>query len=266
MRNFSIMSRLTLNTYVARPLGMIAVSILLLSTSCAMAQSTEQRVLCIGNSFTFYNDSHLWLCEIAKSEGHALSATSVTVGGFSLCRHLVHDKTQSAILDGGYDFVLLQDQSQTPARCAALGRKGRPITRDARQLAERIRIYSPKAHIWVEQTWAYPQGNFGGFGSMERFDQLLRRGTKKMARSAHADVSPIGDAFAIIRQERPDIDLYKSDGSHPSPAGTYLKCCVNYLLLYSTPFSSQTATCDIDANQATYLRSVAERVVLHGEK
>ena len=159
-------------------MGIIAMFILTFAAGTVMAQS-EQRVLCIGNSFTYYNDSHLWLCEIAKSEGHALSATSVTVGGYSLCRHLIHDKTQSAILDGVYDFVLLQDQSQTPARCAALGRKGRLIVQDARNLAERIRIYSPKARIWVEQTWAYPQGNYGGFGSMERFDELLQRGAKK---------------------------------------------------------------------------------------
>lgn len=244
----------------SRVLAVVTMFLLTFATSSVMAQ--EQQVLCIGNSFTFYNDSHQWLCEIAKSEGHALSATSVTVDGYSLYRHLIHDKTQSAILDGGYDFVLLQDQSQTPARCAALGRKGRPIVRDARQLAERIRVYSPEARIWVEQTWAYPQGNFGGFGSMERFDELLHRGAKKMARSAHAKVSPIGTAFAIVRQERPDIDLYTKDGSHPSPVGTYLKCCVNYLMLYSTPFSAQTASCGIDVTQASYLRSVAERVVL----
>jgi hypothetical protein len=261
IRKVKKMKCITFKATSSRMMGVIVMFILTFAAGTVMAQS-EQRVLCIGNSFTYYNDSHLWLCEIAKSEGHALSATSVTVGGYSLCRHLIHDKTQSAILDGVYDFVLLQDQSQTPARCAALGRKGRPIVQDARSLAERIRIYSPKARIWVEQTWAYPQGNYGGFGSMERFDKLLQRGAKKMARGAHAKVSPIGTAFAIVRRERPDIDLYTKDGSHPSPAGTYLKCCVNYLMLYSTPFSTQTASCGIDATQASYLRSVAERVVL----
>ena len=266
MRRFSLSNSHQADTHASQMLSTLAVCLLLLCAGQAVAQSEQQRVLCIGNSFTYYNDSHQWLCDIAKSEGKNLSATSVTVGGYSLYRHLVHDKTQSAILDGDYDFVLLQDQSQTPARCAALGRKGRPIARDARQLAERIRIYSPDAHIWVEQTWAYPHGNYGGFGSMERFDSLLRRGAKKMARSAHAKVSPIGDGFIIARRERPDINLYTEDGSHPSPSGTYLKCCVNYLMLYATPFSAQTATCGIDAGQAAYLRSVAERVVLHGEK
>ena len=124
------MKFITTKATSSRMMGIIAMFILTFAAGTVMAQS-EQRVLCIGNSFTYYNDSHLWLCEIAKSEGHALSATSVTVGGYSLCRHLIHDKTQSAILDGVYDFVLLQDQSQTPARCAALGRKGRPIVQDA---------------------------------------------------------------------------------------------------------------------------------------
>ncbi|MCR4921249.1 MAG: hypothetical protein K5945_06015 [Bacteroidaceae bacterium] len=237
-------------------------AVLLAASLTIFAQKDQQKALCIGNSFTFYNDSHLMLSRIAQSEGHQLKTESATVGGYTFYRHLINDKTMAAISDGKYDYVFLQDQSQTPAICAEQGRKGRIIARDARELADRIRIYSPQAHIWIEQTWAYPRHKFGGFGSMERFDELLRRGTKKMARKAHTDVSPIGPAFAIVRSERPDIELYTADKQHPSPAGTYLKSCVNYLVIYATPFGTNTDACDIDAAQAAYLRKVAERVVL----
>ena len=34
-----------------------------------------------------------------------------------------------------------------------------------------------------------------------------------------------------MRTLRPDIQLYDKDGSHPSPAGTYLTACVFYTVL-----------------------------------
>lgn len=233
----------------------------LLLLAAAGTATAEDKVLCVGNSFTFVNDCHLRLTELAESQGHDIKVKAVFVGGYTFRRHLCDDKTLKA-LSGEYDYVFLQDQSQTPAFVAESPRRCRLALRDAKELADRVRIYSRDAKIWIEQTWAYEAHNFGRFGSWEEFDRMLRRGAKKMARKAHASVSPIGDAFAICRAERPDINLYKDDKHHQSLAGAYLKACVNYLLIYGEPFNAEAANCELDAEQAAYLRHTAERVVL----
>jgi hypothetical protein len=66
--------------------------------------------------------------------------------------------------------------------------------------------------------------------------------------------------------ERPDILLYHKDNHHQSYAGSYLSAAVAYLTIYGEKFGENAANCKLDAATATYLRSVAERVVLDGEK
>lgn len=240
-------------------------SVLLLIPLLATAEETL-RVLCIGNSFTFYHDSNIRLEEIAASQGHALKTKACVVGGYTFQRHLKNDDTMSSICYNHYDVAFLQDQSQTPAVYARNPKAGRLIAKDATELAERVRCYSPGIKIWMEHTWSYASGNCGGFGNMSDFDKLLRDGTKKIAKKAKTAVSPIGEAFAISRAERPDINLYDKDEKHQSALGTYLKSCVNYLLIYGEAFHGEVATCGYDAEKCAYLQSVAERVVLKGEK
>ena len=242
----------------------VLISVLCLVALSLQAQRPDTlKVLCLGNSFTYFFDTPKMLAQIAESEGHCLIVRAETVGGYSLCRHHHDLKSLSAIEAGPYDFVFLQDQSQATARYAADRKRFKQFGIDARDLAARIRIYSPEAVIRLEQTWAYEGVGYGGFGSYEQFDALLRKGTKAMAKKAKTDISPIGEAFIICRQERPDIDLYEPDRKHQSALGSYLKSCVNYLKIYNQPFSPNTTHCDLDAGSCAYLRSVAERVVLH---
>lgn len=230
------------------------------------AQEKPLRVVCIGNSFTFFHDSNKRLEEIAASQGHNLSATPLVVGGYTFHRHIINDNTMGNLAYSRYDVALLQDQSQTPALCAQDTVRCRLFALDAAELAERVRCYSPNAKVWIEHTWAYSDGNFGGFGSMECFDRLLRDGAAIYARKSNAMVSPIGEAFAIVRAERPDINLYDRDNKHQSGLGTYLKSCINYLNIYQEPFHGEVANCSYDPQACQYLRSVAERVVLKGER
>lgn len=245
---------------------LIAAAFCLAASASAFAQEKTTRVICIGNSFTYFYDSNIRLEEIAASQGHSLKTKACIVGGYTFIRHLKNDDTMGTIVYNQYDYAFLQDQSQTPAVYARDPRAGRLIARDAAELAERVKCYSPDIKIYLEHTWAYPSGDCGGFGTMENFDKLLRDGAKKIAKKAHTDVSPIGEAFAIARAERPDIVLLDPDFKHQSALGTYLKSCVNYLLIYKEPFHGEVANCGNDAATCAYLRSVAERVVLKNEK
>ena len=88
----------------------------------------------------------------------------------------------------------------------------------------------------------------------------------KYFRKADVWLSPIGIGFNTVRSERPDIDLFEPDAKHQSAAGSYLKCCINYLVLTGKPFTGEVATCGIDPDTAAYLREAAQRTVLGHEK
>lgn len=241
--------------------------ILLAIAASALAGYAQQytdslRVLCIGNSFTYVEDAHLKLRDLALSQKHYMDVNGQLQGGYTFQRHLRRDETLSALIGKPYDHVFLQDQSQTPALFADNPKRCRLVAVDGAELAERVRIYSPDAHIWMEQTWSYSHDNYGGFGSYERFDALLRKGAEGMARAMKADVSPIGEAFIVCRAEHPEINLYDKDAKHQSAYGSYLKACVNYLLIYHQPFTAEAANCKLDAKSCAVLRKIAERVVL----
>ena len=86
------------------------------------------------------------------------------------------------------------------------------------------------------------------------------KGTGMLAKAAHTEVSPIGEAFRISREERPDIDLFDKDKKHQSAYGTYLKSCINYLMIFGGRFNGNASNCGLDPDSCAYLRSVAERV------
>ena len=84
-----------------------------------------------------------------------------------------------------------------------------------------------------------------------------------MAAQNGANVSPIGNAYKIIWDEkRKEIRLFDSDSKHQSHYGSYLKACVNYLMITGEPFSDNVADCGLEPWKAATLRAVAERVVL----
>ena len=222
-------------------------------------------VLCIGNSFTYYLSCPGMLKELAWNEGHYIDVEASLKGGWTMGKHKTLETTVFLAAKGGYDFMILQDQSQIPAKVGMDKKANAQAVDDMASLAAFIRENSPECRTIVECTWAYPgkDGDCGGFGTMKAFDKYAEKGAKIMAKAIDkSEVSPIAEAFAIVREERPEIDLYDADRKHPSLMGSYLKSCVNYLVIYREPFGDNPADCRVEAEVAAYLRSVAERVVL----
>ncbi len=237
-----------------------SIIILLCACLCACLSASAQdtlHVLCIGNSFTYVDSTQAKLRSLAAAEGHTLLINTQTQGGYTFQKHLRRDQTLSAIIYYTYDVAFLQDQSFTPALYAQNPHNGRVIIDDTKELAARIRFYSPSVRLILEQTWAYESKDYAHFGSYEAFDKLLAKGTKRIARSIKADVSPIGEAFRLCRERYPEINLYQEDRQHQSAYGAYLKACVNYQMLYHTPFTAEE-NCGLDADQCAKLRQVAE--------
>lgn len=218
------------------------------------------RIGYLGNSFTFVNSADFILKELAWNEGHYLDMNVSTYPGAYFRSHLGLPGSMDVITEGGYDWFFLQDQS---TQAAKFGRDSTVETSNfTKAIAKVIRYFSPETDIILEQTWAFSKNNFNGFGSYAAFDSCSTVGAARLAKAADAKVSPIAQAFAIVRLERPDIVIYSTDDHHPGAYGAYLKACVNHLTIFGTPFTSDKANYAMDPEACAYLREVAQRVVL----
>ena len=120
------------------------------------------RVLFIGNSYTYVNDLPMVVADLAAAahEAHAFKPDVVLVGGATLEGQIAGHDALPALARGGWDAIVLQEQST------------RPIT-------------AP--------------------------DKMWR------------DIKTLAGAHSA---------LFRDDGSHPSPLGTYLAATVLYETLY----------------------------------
>jgi hypothetical protein len=223
------------------------------------------KVLCIGNSFTYYLSCPQMLKDIAWKEGHYLDVSASVKGGWTMEKHMTYPTTEDEINQGGYDVVFLQDQSQSAAQVGSDRRKYAANVTNIAAVADMVRSVSEDCRVVLECTWAYAGKNNGGFSCVTEFYENAGKGIKVMAKAARADVSPIRDAFRMANIERPDILLFADDGYHQSIYGSYLKSCVNYLVLFGEPFGDDPSDCGVDPKKAAALRNIAETVVF-GDK
>lgn len=217
--------------------------------------------LFIGNSYTFYFDTYSIMQEIAASQGHCLKVKAAFVGGYSFARHLADPKTLAAIeVFTPYDIVFLQNRSQLNAQYARNPEQHALAMKDAKELVERVREYSPSARIFIEASWA-SDVNATQFDSKEDFDKWMWKGTCAMAEACKCEASPVGLAFGQARAKYPKVNLLYKDHHHQSLAGAYLKACVNYLLVYGGDFDSKVSNCTLPPATAEKMRKAARLTV-----
>ena len=220
----------------------------------------EIRILCIGNSFTYVHDTDVMLSKIASSQGFDFKIGKFLAGGYTFGMHLSNEDSRKAVDFGGYDIAFLQDQSSNPARYAR--DKDKQVYKDFKTLKKNVKSHSPGCKVFLERTWGYGGFESQGFGTKENLSYYLGKGTRKMARKACTKVSPIGVAFTRAESLRPDVKLLGDDDHHQSLEGAYLKACVNFLLITGKPFQGDPDCCGVEPSVASFLRSVAENVVL----
>ena len=146
-------------------------------------------------------------------------------------------------------------------------------------MVKRVKKSSPSAKVFIEITWGrrFGNNNLGQYEKyadkypafFENYDTMQCRLIEAITAEAQQcgiGLHPLGYAWQIVMHERPDILLYHTDNHHQSYAGSYLSAAVAYLTIYGEKFGSNPANCKLEADIAAYLRSVAERVVLGGEK
>lgn len=172
------------------------------------------RVLFVGNSYTFSHDLPQVLEQIADATagGPELSTTTVAEPGWTLEQHWYDRRALARIRDGGWSHVVLQGHSLS--------------TVEAR---DRLREYAKRFDSAIDEVGATTV-LFMTWARRDKPEMLLqvREAYEAIGVETDALVVPAGVAWQTSWQRRPDIHLWHADGSHPSPAGTYLAAATFY--------------------------------------
>ena len=232
-----------------------------------MAQTPQDslRVLWVGNSFSYCNDLPGMVQKIASTQKMKISCTRFLKGGERFSGHLKNKKLLQAIADGGWDYVVLQEQSTAPAM--PTGQVAREVYPAARTLDSLVHATSPDARVIFYMTWGHKYGNrkpvaeYPLSNGYEGMQERLKTSYLEMAYDNGAWCAPVGMAWRAVRSERPDCILYRPDCYHPAVPGSYLAANVIFTTILQRPY--QTAfTAELPAEQAEYLQRTAQRTVL----
>jgi len=200
--------------------------------------SDSTNVLFIGNSYTFVNDLPSLFMYLSAYAGKNVHAESEAPGGYSLENHLGRIQSIDAIKRGIWDYVVLQEQSQTPVIEYLRYNSMYP---SARKLDSIIKQYNPNAVTVFYMTWGRKNGGqqcidtscSPVFTSYFHMQDSLKSSYTMIANSLGALTAPAGEAWRTARLIRPGVNLWDVDESHPTLEGSYLTACVFYAKIFN---------------------------------
>lgn len=232
----------------------IALLLCVFLTSADAEDST--RILFIGNSYTGQIRKAVTDLVKASPKGSSTEIEFIAPGGKTLENHLKNESTLKKIAEGNWDFVVLQDQSQTPAVF--------PKRFEAAAIKLDKLIDAAGAKTVLYQTWGRRDGdkqNAQHFPDYKSMQKELSKSYITAARRCKAILAPVGDTWALVRKADDElgIALYKNDGSHPSDKGAYLAACVFYAVIFEqSPGSLEFKGGVSDQEAALILKSVKQ--------
>ena len=198
----------------------------------------QKNILFIGNSYTYGNDLPLLVKNLAIANGKDVFVDSYAVGGATFANHSTSPAVMNKIKSKSWDYVIIQGQSQEPAfPDQQVNNSSIP---GAKRLADSVYANNFCTEVMFFMTWGRKNGDpqWGPISTYAGMQQRLYDGYMRIADSCQASVSPVGQVWKSLRTSMPTIELYQSDESHPTLAGSYLAA----MTIYSSVFLELPAT------------------------
>ena len=178
--------------------------------------------LFIGNSFTARNDLPGLIATIAAAAGKSFKHQLISAGGASLRRHWNAGEALRAIKRGGFDYVVLQEQSTLPIK------NRQRMHENVRVFDAAIRAAGAKTALYL--TWARQHAPETQASITEAYESI--------AREIGATLIPAGVAWQRFLRDHDEPVLHDKDASHPTFAGSYLAACCAFIALFKTALPS----------------------------
>ncbi len=222
-------------------------------------QSTS--VLFLGNSYTGVNNLPKIVSDIALSVGDTLIYDSNTPGGYTLLDHTTNATSQNKIAAGGWDYMVIQGQS----RESILGYTG--FKQGVNLLYNQFKQSNSCSVVMPYMTWGRENGDatfcssFPVMCTYEGMDTTIRDRYLTVTEDINGEVSPVSVVWRYLRQNHPSIDLYQTDGSHPSAAGSYAAACCFYAAIFKKDPTLITYNFGLNAADAAAIKNAAKLIV-----
>ena len=240
-------------------------SILLFFCIVSVTSQTAKKVLFIGNSYTSVNDLPSMINNMATNTGNTLIYDSNVPGGFRFMNHASNATTLSKINSNTWDYVVLQAQSQeTSFGATQLATEVYPY---ATSLSNAIRANNACSQPLFYMTWGKQNGDASNCPyapwvcTYEGMDNAIRASYITMGTNNTAEVAPAGAVWRYLRTNNPSINLYSSDESHPSLAGSYAAACALYTMIYKKDPTLITWNSGLSNSDATTIKLAAKTIV-----
>lgn len=220
------------------------------------------RVLFVGNSYFYYNDSlHNHVRRMAMAADPSLEKKlhykSATIGGARLDEHDIDWLTRPGQIGvkKAFQLAILQGASAEPLTEEGRKRFRETVISFSRLISER----GGKTVLYMTHAYVKPNKK----ANPENI-RLIEDLYVSVGNEAGALVIPVGLAFEEAYRRRPEMRLQQDyDGSHPTLIGTYLAACTVYASIYgrSPVGNSYDYFGRIDKQDAAFLQQVAEDTV-----
>ena len=205
------------------------------------------------------------LKDIAASMGDTVTVDSNTIGGYTLQQHSTNTTSLGKIMQGGWDYTVLQEQSQLPS--FPIDQVDTGVFPYAHFLDSFNHAYNSCGRSMFYMTWGYKNGDANNCPTWPPvctytgMDSLLRLRYTTMANDDNAVLSPVGATRRYIRLNYPTIELYQADESHPTPAGSYAAACCFYVAFFRKDPTLIPYNYSLSAADAANIRTAAKAVV-----
>ncbi|BAP30235.1 PKD domain containing protein [Chryseobacterium sp. StRB126] len=202
--------------------------------------------------------------DIAESTGDILEHQSQTPGGSTLQQH-INSTTIATLIQGNWDYVVLQEQSQLPSLTDQQVQT--QVYPYAAQLSDLVKNTNGCGNVIFYMTWGRKNGDASRCSvqpsvcTYEGMDDLISKHYIEMAKDNEAILSPVGKVWRAIREQNPALELYNLDESHPSYIGSMIAAYTFYTVIFKKDPTLVSYNGTLTAEQAQLIKNTVKTVV-----
>ena len=162
------------------------------------------KLLFIGNSHTYYNSLPESVYALLETTGYKPHVTMLAEGGRGLAYHITSPNVTFNIRCGHYDAVIVQDRASS-FEPGSFREHAKTLKKAVENAGAQFFLYMP----WT--------GRDNRAAQRDMTEVYLN-----FCRTNDCHFAPVGEVFTRILATQPPESIYREDGNHATPLGTYI--------------------------------------------
>ncbi|MFK7049264.1 T9SS type A sorting domain-containing protein [Flavobacterium columnare] len=224
---------------------------------------SQEKVLFVGNSMTYFNNMPTLFQNLANTKGKNIQVQQYTQGGTGFVNHISDKNVYNLFTSQVWDAVILQPGT---GESAGISFPTKTTIKRGKQLIDTIQKYSPCSKIILYEISNGIGSNNNGGGNYDNYFASQTKIKDSITAIAHGMKVPFasaGECFREHYESKQDLLLHSSyNDVHPGLNGSYLVACS----IFNTLYQENIAPCHfyggINENTATYLQKISDNVIL----